>query len=448
MEPVLKVRNLRTQFVTMSGLARVLDGISFEVMPGEVMGLVGETGSGKSVTALSVMNLIPETQGAVVEGDITLMDYDLASTQKKACTIKQTRRGYKLKVQRKYVKENSRKMTNIRGKEVAMIFQEPMTTLNPILSIKRQFEDALFAHQTNNLAARIIARREITKEQLNEITEHTVYLKEQDYLDEFVKNNPGLSAIKEQVAYIVERHDLNSFKKRLLIADLYGENRNVSGTLKRYSEKKFKKPPLRPSKEIREEAKRLMIELLTKMNIPDSEKVINQYPHELSGGMRQRVVIAIAISSSPKILIADEPTTALDVTIQAQILDVMKEMKRTVNTSVLFITHDLGVISEITDKITVMYAGSIVETGKSVDIFRDPKHPYTVGLLSSIPPFTGEKRRLKSIPGSVPSPMQEPEGCKFHSRCSFTTDVCSKKIPPMEDLGEGHKVACWLYTNE
>lgn len=407
--------------------------------------MVGETGCGKSVTALSIMNLISETQGAVVDGEIRLHDIDLSSTQKLTCTIKETSSGPALKVHRRFVKKNSRLMKEIRGDAMSMIFQEPMTTLNPILTIKKQFEDALFVHHVNTLATRIMARKMISREQLTGIIEHAFTSASSDYLEQFVADHPELSAIREQVDYILNRRDINSFRKKQMISELYSEDRTVTRWLQALSERKWRRVPIRLPREIRAEAKRLIVELLTKVNIPDAEKVINQYPHELSGGMRQRVIIAIALSSSPSLLIADEPTTALDVTIQAQILDIIKELKRAGNTSVLFITHDLGVISEITDRVAVMYAGSIVETAKTGAIFNDPKHPYTTGLLDSIPPFERKKERLKSIPGSVPNPLNRLEGCKFHPRCSFAKEICSRQIPRMTDVGDGHLVACWLY---
>ncbi|MGC8496660.1 MAG: ABC transporter ATP-binding protein [Thermoplasmata archaeon] len=448
MEPLLKVENLKTQFVTWNGLVKALDGVSFEIMPGETLGLVGETGCGKSVTALSIMNLIPETAGTVVEGNIIFENIDLATKQKQACRIIPSKKRAKLKVKRNILKQNFKLMNQIRGNTMGMIFQEPMTTLNPVTTIKKQIVDVLYAHHINVLASRVIARKKITKTQLNDIIINVIDKKDISYLDEFINQNPELSAIKEQISYIINRHDITSFRKKNLISALYDDNKKISGSLQNLATKKLKKAPTIIPKEIKQEATRLAIELLTKVNISEPDKVINQYPHELSGGMRQRVVIAIAIASNPHLLIADEPTTALDVTIQAQILDIMKELKKTSNTSILFITHDLGVISDISDRVAVMYAGSISELGKTIDIFESPKHPYTQGLLTSIPSYGAGKGRLKSIPGTVPNLVHPPEGCKFHPRCPYAMDICKTTRPEMTDLGNGHFVACWLYSKK
>ncbi len=448
MEPLLKVENLKTQFVTWNGLVRALDGVSFEIMPGETLGLVGETGCGKSVTALSIMNLIPETAGTIVEGNITFENIDVSTKQKQACKIIPKKKRPKLKVSRRKLKENFKLMNQIRGNTMGMIFQEPMTTLNPVITIKKQIEDVLFTHHINVMASRVIARKKITKTQLNDIIKNVIDGKNIGYLDDFINQNPELQAIKEQISYIINRHDITTYRKRNLIAALYEEDKKISKSLEILSTKKLNKAPRFIPKEIKKEAARLAVELLTKVNIPQPEKVINQYPHELSGGMRQRVVISIAIASNPHLLIADEPTTALDVTIQAQILDIMKDLKKNSNTSILFITHDLGVISDISDRVAVMYAGSIVEIGKKLDIFESPKHPYTQGLLTSIPSYGSGKGRLKSIPGTVPNLIHPPEGCKFHPRCPYAMDICKTTKPEMIDLGNDHFVACWLYSKK
>lgn len=447
-EPLLKVENLKTQFVTWNGLVRALDGVSFEIQPGEVLGLVGETGCGKSVTALSIMNLIPENQGTVTEGEILFKGKSLADKQKAAVKISKGKRRLKLKVNRRKLKLNFREMNKIRGNTMAMIFQEPMTTLNPIMTIGRQIEDSLYSHQINHLAERIVARKEITEEQLKDIIVNTIDKKQKDYLDQFIEENPELSAIREQIGYIVNRTDVNSYRKKIMISYLCDSDRGVSRQLNRFLIGEFNRPSRFIPRIIREEARRLIIELLTMVNITEPAKVVNQYPHELSGGMRQRIVIAIAISSNPNLLIADEPTTALDVTIQAQILDILRGLNRDWKTSILFITHDLGVILEISNRVAVMYSGSIVETAKTTDIFRLPKHPYTQGLWSSIPNSDRRSGRLKSISGTVPDLINPPEGCKFNPRCSFALDICKNKVPEMVDLGEDHYVACWLYSKE
>lgn len=446
MERLLKVENLKTRFVTWNGVVKALDGVTFEIKQGEVLGMVGETGSGKSVTALSIMNLIPETQGAVTDGDILFRDTNLTEKQKSAVRIREGKNTPKIKVKRRLLKQNFKQMNQIRGNSISMIFQEPMSTLNPIMSVGKQIEDSLYAHQINYLALRIIARKKITSEQSNEIIENTIDRRDPDYLDHFVEKYPDLFAIRDQVEFVLDRTDITSYRKRLMLQALRDNDSAISARLQRMSVKKFRRAPRIIPRLIREEARNLIVELLTEVNIPEPAKVVNQFPHELSGGMRQRVVIAIAISSNPSLLIADEPTTALDVTIQAQILDILRKLNKSWRTSILFITHDLGVISEISDRVAVMYAGSVVEVARTSDLFESPKHPYTQGLMTSIPSYGGGKLRLKSIPGTVPNLINPPSGCKFNPRCQYVMDICKSNVPEMTDMGGEHSVSCWLFS--
>ncbi len=321
---LLEVKDLRTYFDTDAGLVKAVDGITFHINREEVLGVVGESGCGKSVTAQSIMALIPRP-GRVVSGNI------LYNTGSEVVDIAALR-------------PNSKKMREIRGKEISMIFQEPMTSLNPVYTIGQQIAEAITTHE------------------------------------------------------------------------------NVS----------------------KQEAREKTIELLRQVGIPMPERRVDQYPHELSGGMRQRVIIAMAISCSPQLLIADEPTTALDVTIQAQILYLLKRMQQSLNSAIMFITHDLGVINQLADRVVVMYAGKIVETGVIEDIFDDTKHPYTKGLLASVP-VIGRKQRLYSIPGSVPNLYDLPKGCYFAPRCSEAMDICRKEEPPAVTISESHVVNCWRY---
>jgi oligopeptide transport system ATP-binding protein len=321
MEPLLEVRDLRTQFFTQDGVVKAVDGVSFHLMPGETLGLVGESGCGKSITALSIMRLIPSPPGKIVSGEIIFEGEDI-------------------------LKMSDDEVRSIRGRKIAMIFQDPMTSLNPVLTINRQISEALELHL-------------------------------------------GMS---------------------------------------------------------KQQARQRAIELLKMVGIPNAEQRVDQYPHQFSGGMRQRVMIAMALSCNPSLLIADEPTTALDVTIQAQILDLIRTLQHEHNTALILITHDLGVVAGMTDRINVMYAGHIVETAPTEELFENPKHPYTVGLLNSIPRLDApRKERLNPIRGLPPDLIDLPDMCPFVPRCDLAREKCSEKNPPLFDVNPVHRSACWYW---
>ena len=316
---LLSVRNLKTSFFTHVGEVKAVRGISFDVNQGEVLGIVGESGSGKSVTSLSIMGLL-QHPGRVVDGEIFFQDQDILSYGK-------------------------RRMRRVRGKEIAMIFQDPMTSLNPVYTVGNQIMEMLQEHE-----------------------------------------------------------DIG-----------------------------------------KGEAKQRAIEMLRMVGIPSPEKRIHNYPHEFSGGMRQRAMIAIALACSPKLLIADEPTTALDVTIQAQVLDLLRSLKDQINSSIMFITHDLGVIAEMADYVVVMYAGRIVEKGTVQEIFAHPAHPYTIGLMASKPVVGKQVDKLYAIPGKVPNPINMPDYCYFKDRCEMCVEGCSGDYPGEVSLSPTHKVSCYRY---
>ncbi len=318
--------NLHTYFFTDTGTVKSVDGVSFDVPIGKTVGIVGESGCGKSVTSLSLMQLIQRPQGQIVEGAIRL------NMGEKAYDV---------------TKMPQEKMQGIRGNMVSMIFQEPMTSLNPVFRIGKQIEE------------------------------------------------------------VIELHD--------------GEGRTE------------------------EDIKARAIELLEMVGIANSEGVYKMFPHELSGGMRQRVMIAIALACNPRIIIADEPTTALDVTIQAQILDLLRNLKDKINSSIMLITHDLGVIAEMADDIVVMYAGRVVEKGTAEDIFEHPSHPYTIGLMASKPVVGKKVDKLYSIPGKVPNPVNMPNYCYFKDRCEMCVAQCDGDYPPMIQLSDTHFVSCYRY---
>ncbi len=319
--------NLHTYFFTDAGTVKSVDGVTFEVPIGKTVGVVGESGCGKSVTSLSLMQLIQRPQGQIVEGEIRLNIGD-----NKAYNIAKT---------------PNEKMMNLRGNYVSMIFQEPMTSLNPVFRIGEQLEEVIALHAG-------------------------------------------------------EGKDKEAFKQRT-------------------------------------------IELLKMVGIANSEGVYKMYPHELSGGMRQRVMIAMALACSPKIIIADEPTTALDVTIQAQILDLLRNLKNKINSSIMLITHDLGVIAEMADYVVVMYAGRVVEKGTVRDIFTHPSHPYTIGLMASKPVVGKQVDRLYSIPGKVPNPVNMPNYCYYKDRCEMCVEGCSGAYPEEISLSDTHKVSCYRF---
>ncbi len=322
--PVLEVSNLETQFETRNGTVRAVDGVSYSVGEGETLGIVGESGCGKSVSSLSILRLIPNPPGKIVGGSVHFGGEDLTQVSEE-------------------------RIREIRGNEISMIFQEPMTSLNPMMTIGKQISEPLVRH-------------------------------------------------------------MNLSKK---------------------------------------EAELKALEMLELVRIPDAEKWLSGYPHEMSGGMRQRVMIAIALACDPKVLIADEPTTALDVTIQAQILFLIRELQRKMGTAVIMVTHDLGVIAEVADRVVVMYAGRKVEEAKVKDLFSNPCHPYTIGLMTAIPRLDkitngdGLTKRLTEIPGVVPPLYDLPVGCAFVDRCTFATDQCRTEKPVFEEKRPGHFAACW-----
>ena len=319
MATVLEVNDLRTYFYTFEGVVKAVDGISYDLEEGETLGLCGESGCGKSVSALSLMRLIPDPPGKIISGEVTFDGEDI-------------------------LKINMNNMRSIRGSKMSMVFQEPMTSLNPVLSIERQLTETLQLHR-------------------------------------------GMG---------------------------------------------------------REESQQEGINLLARVGIPDPDRRIKQYPHQFSGGMRQRVMIAIALSCNPRLIIADEPTTALDVTIQAQILELMKDLTREFGVALIVITHNLGVVARYADRVNVMYAGKIIERGSAREIYANPRHPYTIGLLHSVPRLDLPRReKLDPIEGQPPDLIDIPEGCSFRARCRYAIDKCAVEVPPLMLAGDGHWSACW-----
>jgi oligopeptide/dipeptide ABC transporter ATP-binding protein len=372
-EAILQIRNLKTYFYTYAGVVRALEGIDLDVYQGETLGLVGETGCGKSVTSLSIMRLVADPPGKIVDGQVIYKGEDL-------------------------LKKSEAEMQQIRGNKITMVFQDPMTFLNPVLTIGDQVSEVIAIHE--NLALDVV-RSKI------------------DECENAIKQLDPKSPDRERL--------MNRVKELEALKD---------------------KPPKYSRREMKKAAIRRTIEVLKLVQMPSPEKVIKQYPHELSGGMRQRAIIAMALSCSPDLLIADEPTTSLDVTIQAQILALLSELKKKIGSSILIITHDMGIVAEICDRVSVMYAGNVIETAETKALFKNPLHPYTQGLLKAIPKLHRDVEELEIIPGSVPNLIYPPSGCRFHPRCPFRMDICDKEFPPFIEIEPGHSVACYLYKEK
>lgn len=368
-ETVLEVRDLKTYFYTYAGVVKALDGVNLTVREGETLGLVGETGCGKSVTSLSVMRLVPNPPGRIVGGEILFKGQDL-------------------------LKMSDEEIRKIRGNKIAMIFQDPMTYINPVMTIGDQVSEVILLHQ------------DLRKEALQMKIEH---LK--------TRLQSASADTQKEVEKEIEALQLE-----------------------------MKDPPKLQTREARRIAITKAIDLLRLVRMPYPEKIVSQYPHELSGGMRQRAIIAMALACNPSLLIADEATTSLDVTIQAQILALLSDLKRSLRTSIMVITHDLGIVAEMCDKVAVMYAGVVAEYANTKRLFKNPLHPYTKGLLRTIPSLVKEQDRLEAIEGMVPNLIYPPEGCRFHPRCRNVMDVCRRERPEMITVEEDHQVACHLYA--
>ncbi|HLY76966.1 MAG TPA: ABC transporter ATP-binding protein [Thermoplasmata archaeon] len=496
-DDVLDVRDLRTYFFTYDGVVKALDGVDLSIRKGETLGLVGETGCGKSVTAFSVMKLLADPPGRIMGGEIRFKGANLLYGVDQEATFKPVPHSNRVKVKRRYsrIRRSQERMAAIRGSGISMIFQEPSSALNPIFSIANQLSEALMLHggveiieellQPPPTPGAVSAAIDRLLEQIATSTSGENHEAARQFAESL--GRPSLASqaytiLKEQRQRPDEaRKDLERVVRRL----------HVGGLQRRYLRQQMRVYKLRRTlhemllEEMRRGAptgaadrrvrNRLRLEwilglgyalwglrgfvrkpvveetfwrsvtLLEGVSIANPAQVARGYPHELSGGMLQRVMIAMALSSNPALLLADEPTTALDVTIQAQILSVMRDLKTRVGSSILLITHDLGVIAEMADRVSVMYAGNVVETAPVRDLYRRPLHPYTQGLLNSIPRMDDPNKTLESIPGSVPNLIYPPSGCRFHPRCPHAMEICKEARPPTTIEGEDHTVACYLY---
>ncbi|MFW9827836.1 MAG: ABC transporter ATP-binding protein [Candidatus Thorarchaeota archaeon] len=397
--PLLQIKNLKTYFYTEEGVVKAVDGVSFDMYEDETLGLVGETGCGKSVTALSILRLV-RAPGKILEGSVSFKGEDLLDLSEKD-------------------------MRTYRGKEITMIFQDPLNSLNPVMTVGKQISEVFFLHQNEEMKQTLDKKILERKKSLEEIKRLKLQL---------ANKEPKLSKEekKEQEEEII--------KEAVIKKPLSEEEKKEIA--KRIAEIKKKIAHIPNIKDVAlEKAARIVKEV----GIADAEDILKRYPHELSGGMRQRTMIAMALSCNPSLLIADEPTTALDVTIQAQILDLMKELKIRFRTSILLITHDLGIIADMCDRVAVMYSGNIVEYATALDLFKNPRHPYTKGLISAIPSIEKRDTELQTIRGMVPNLIYPPSGCRFHPRCDFRLEICDKIKPILTEIGDKYFVACHLF---
>lgn len=500
---ILEIEGLITNFYTASGVVRVLDGVNLAIKRGETLGLVGESGCGKSVTANSIMRLVPSPPGKVEGGRILfapspglkagferLMDLEAAnggrgeaakarseyesalasSEQPISGPIDAYRRyreiekrkgrddGEVIKLREEHVRSlgeinlldlERRDLQRIRGKAISMIFQEPMSSLNPVFTAGDQIGEVLLLHEKADLTRSVLEsldRQEAAlraHKQVGMEEDQNDALRRSDHrakADRDLQRCPGGSSFRPRPAPL-------SLLKIRVYKRLYARQRDDPDDALLWLMSKL--PLLRRyERPLRHEADQRAIALLRLVRVPDPVNVASSYPHEMSGGMQQRVMIAMALACKPQLLIADEPTTALDVTVQAQILKLMRDLQEEMGTTILMITHNLGVVAETCDRVGVMYAGSIVELTSTVEMFKGPLHPYTRGLLAAIPKIGKELTRLETIEGSVPNLIDPPSGCRFHPRCPCAMDVCSAEKPPMREVRPGHQVACHLYRGE
>lgn len=500
-EVMLSIKDLKTYFFTYDGVVRALDGVTFSVRKGETIGLVGETGCGKSVTAFSITRLIPDPPGRVYSGSIWFRGSNLLWNIEREAKYKPVRRTVRVNVSRRYgrIKDAQNRLGAIRGKDISMIFQEPTAAMNPVFSIWKQLAESLEIHQMGKIVTALLAAKlpppEIRRKMVGDLLA-AAREPNQPRLREVarqVAQSIGLSTLEPELFYALKgqaldpsraartierilervpakplqfqylrmrahRATLDDTMKALFVKEMkdersYGfERRKVSARITAFRVKSFwlGLPVIGrlARKSLDEELFWRTILLLENVGIANPVQIARGYPHELSGGMLQRVMISMALAPEPSLLIADEPTTALDVTIQAQILELMNELKRRIGTSIILITHDLGVVAETCDRVAVMYAGVIAEVGDVREIFTHPLHPYTQGLIASLPRLDNPDKKLDSIPGSVPNLIRPPAGCRFHPRCPHVMDRCKVERPPMIQQGAGHAVACWLYQGE
>ncbi len=450
MADALAVRDLHVQFYTRRGVYKALNGVNLRLRRGEVLGIAGESGCGKTTLGLAIMSLLPRN-ASIPKGQVIFDNKDLVNLQREYSEKLGDR--FKPRQNERILRRVGKAMTRIRGQRISMVFQEPMTSLNPVLQVGFQVAEAIYVHDPALLARRALARSKATPELMREL----LTLLRETNGDEAAVNDfaarHGLRGIEDQVLFVWRRGDVHISRKEKAIRSLSGQvmktpERKVHEAIMRAGSipPQYAKVPVL-SRLVRQvlfkEGYRKARELLTSLGIPHTERVVKMYPHELSGGMRQRVVIAIALANNPEIIIMDEPTSAVDVTVQAQILELIKQIRTSVNASFIVISHDLAVLAEVCDRIAIMYAGRVVEVSPTDEILHHPLHPYTQLLITAIP--TLEEKPIEGIKGDVPDLRAPPAGCAFHPRCPFAFEKCLKVVPADLRQGSDQVVACWLY---
>jgi len=458
-EAIIEIEDLYVNFYTKSGTVYALDGVNLKINRGEALGLVGESGCGKSVTANSILRLVPSPPGKIEKGQIL---YNMSPEARKRkeqiderlkALAEDDPESARLREQLKHelagydiVSKPLDELRKVRGKAISMIFQEPMSSLNPVFTAGYQIAEVLLLHERAELASAVLKRID----EQNAGNGHQKVKKVDNggdvrcsrctaKVEPDAKTCPQCGESFEGKGFGGSGLMLGTYRKLYRRMQANPDDRLLRFMSKIPLVRRYERPLVR-------EANERAVNMLRLVRVPDPVNVSKSYPYELSGGMQQRVMIAMALACKPQLLIADEPTTALDVTIQAQIIKLMRDLQKDFGTTILMITHNLGIIAEICDRVGVMYAGNIVELSSKRELFKEPLHPYTLGLLAAIPRIDIELPRLETIEGNVPNLAKPPSGCRFHPRCPYSMDICSKEKPRMAEITPGHSVACHLYT--
>ncbi len=453
MSEALGVKDLQVHFFTRRGIYKALNGVDLGLEKGEVLGIAGESGCGKSTLGLAILGLLPRN-AALPAGRVIVGNRDLVNVQRDY--FQRVGDRFNPKRNEKLMKRVDKAMEKYRGLRLSMVFQEPMTSLNPVLQVGFQVGETVYLHNPALLARRALARSRASPEDMRSVAK---ILREHEgdetALRAFAKDR-HLEGLEEQALFVWRRPDIHVSRKEKLIMSMGGDPiRPVAhAILERVARQgaipiELGRTPVL-SRYVRrvlmKEGYRKAEELLTSLGVPHAERVVRMYPHELSGGMRQRVVIAIALANNPEIVIMDEPTSAVDVTVQAQILELIRQLRTTTRASFIVISHDLAVLAEVCDRVAIMYAGQVVEVSPTQEILTHPLHPYTQLLISAIP--TLDARQIQGIQGEVPDMRAPPSGCAFHPRCPFAFAKCATDVPVPIPQGVNKSVACWLYEGK